>query len=158
MASEKSYVTKELRDLLGKETPLLVLEVEKGNIRRWAEAVGDFNPLWTDEGYARKSRYGNIIAPPTFLIDRAIVPLGDKIIAMGNNFINGGTEIEYYKPIEIGDTLTTTAKLVDIKEKFGSSGALVILLLEMTYKNQKGEIVRKVKNTFIQIHAKEEQK
>jgi acyl dehydratase len=160
MAAEKSYVTRELRDLLGKETPPMVLEVEKGNIRRWAEAVGDFNPLWTDEEYARKSRYGHIIAPPTFLVDRGIVPLGDKIIALGKttNFINGGTEIEYFKPVEIGDALTSTARLIDIKEKTGSSGTLVILLLEMVYKNQRNEIVRKVTNTFIQIHPGEEQK
>jgi acyl dehydratase len=158
LATEKSFVTQELRDLLGKETPSLILEVEKGNIRRWSEAVGDKNPLWTDEDYARRSSFGGIVAPPTFLIDRAIVPLADQIIAMkdSTNFINGGTEIEYFRPIHVGDTLTTTARLVDIKEKTGSAGTLVILLLDMTYKNQKGEIVRKCKNTFIIIHNQEQ--
>lgn len=153
----RSMVGQKLRDLLGYETSPLLLEVESGNIRRWAEAVGDYNPLWTDPTYAKNSRYGHIIAPPTFLVDRAIVPLADKIIFMKGspNFINGGTEIDYYKPILAGDTLTTTAKLIDIKEKEGSLGHLVILTLEMTYKNQREELVRKVRNTFIQIYKQE---
>jgi len=151
MATNGSLVSQELRNLLGYETPPLSLEVEEGNIRRWAEAVGDYNPLWTDPEYAQKSRYGKIIGPPTFLVDRAIVPLADKIIPLSKNFLNGGTEIEYFNPIFLGDTLTTTAKLIDIKEKKGSAGNLVILLLEMTYKNQHGQLVRKVRNTFIQV-------
>lgn len=70
------------------------------------------------------------------------------------NFINGGTEIEYFEPICLGDTITTTAKLIDIKEKTGSRGRLLIMLLEMNYKNQRGELVRRCRNTFIGIENK----
>jgi acyl dehydratase len=34
-------------------------------IHLWCEALEDWNPLYWDEEYARKSRYGGIIAPPT---------------------------------------------------------------------------------------------
>jgi hypothetical protein len=35
-------------------------------IRRWAFAIGDANPLWLDEDYARSTRWGSILVPPTF--------------------------------------------------------------------------------------------
>ena len=36
-------------------------------IRHFALGVGDDNPLWWDEGYARASARGRMYAPPTFL-------------------------------------------------------------------------------------------
>jgi acyl dehydratase len=36
------------------------------NIRHYALAIGDLNPLWHDVEYARKSVLGTIVAPPTF--------------------------------------------------------------------------------------------
>jgi acyl dehydratase len=153
MAREESLITQAWRDLLAHEFPPTVLEVEQGNIRRWAEAVGDPNPLWNNDDYARKSRYGKMVAPLTFLIDRGITPIADRIIATEGppSFLNGGTEIEYFKPIEVGDRITATQKLADIKEKTGSSGRMLILLCEINYKNQKGDLVRRCRQTFIRL-------
>jgi acyl dehydratase len=39
-------------------------EVSESDIRHWCEAMRDANPLYTDEEYAKKSKYGGIIAPP----------------------------------------------------------------------------------------------
>src|SRR5262245_1989166 len=36
-------------------------EVERGAIRRFAEAIGDSSPLFNDEQRARESRFGGII-------------------------------------------------------------------------------------------------
>jgi uncharacterized OB-fold protein len=36
-------------------------------IRRWCEAMGERNPLYLDEGYARTTAYGGIVAPPAML-------------------------------------------------------------------------------------------
>ncbi len=153
MAGEESLITQAWRDLLAHEFPPTVLEVERGNIRRWSEAVGDSNPLWNDDEYARKSKYGKVIAPPTFLIDRGITPIADRIIATDGppRFLNGGTEIEFFRPIELGDTITAKQRLADIKEKKGSSGKMLILLCEIEYKNQKGELVRRCRQTFIRL-------
>ena len=35
-------------------------------IRHFADGMGSRNPLWRDQEYARQSRWGGIIAPPTF--------------------------------------------------------------------------------------------
>jgi len=63
--------------------------------------------------------------------------------------INGGTEVEYFKPIKAGDTITTVAKLADVQEKKGKTGSLIILVVEVKYTNQKGELVAICRNTFI---------
>ena len=40
------------------------------NIRRYAEAIGDFNPRFRDSEYAKVTKYGRLIAQPTFLSKR----------------------------------------------------------------------------------------
>ena len=40
-------------------------------IRHFADAMGDSNPLWRNQEYARQTRWGGIIAPPT---------IGDTIV------------------------------------------------------------------------------
>ena len=42
-------------------------EATRDNIRHYAHGIGDDNPLWCDPDYARATRYGTIIAPPSFL-------------------------------------------------------------------------------------------
>ena len=44
-----------------------LVEATRDNIKNFADAVGDNNPLWINEEYAAKSRFGMITAPPTFL-------------------------------------------------------------------------------------------
>ena len=41
--------------------------VERSTVRRFAETIADPSPLYVDEGAAARSRYGRIVAPPTFL-------------------------------------------------------------------------------------------
>ena len=45
----------------------IVIEATRDNIMNFAEAVGDNNPLWTNEEYAANSRFGTLTAPPVFL-------------------------------------------------------------------------------------------
>ena len=42
-------------------------EATRDNIRHYAHGIGDDNPLWCDPAYARTTRYGDVIAPPSFL-------------------------------------------------------------------------------------------
>ena len=56
----------EITKFIGEAGDTRTLEVEKGAIRRFADAVDDPDPLYYDEEYARNSRYGSMIAPPGF--------------------------------------------------------------------------------------------
>ena len=53
----------EITAFIGKSEETVIMEVEKGAIKKFADAVDDPNPLYWDEEYARGSRYGSIIAP-----------------------------------------------------------------------------------------------
>jgi acyl dehydratase len=152
--TEGSAITDELRKAVGVESKPKVFEVEKGHIRRFAEAVQDANPLWQDEGYAGKSRYGNIIAPPTFLQDQAINAFVDELLELKcplPRLLNGGQEVECYKPMMPGDVITSTAKLADLREKEGRNGRLLFMGVESTLTNQRGELVAKGRHNFIRL-------
>ena len=149
---ENSLITPALKDLMGQDLENEPFEVEKGHIRRFAQAIGDSNPLFRDPEYARKTRHGGIIASPTFMIDislnRIAYALMDRKPA-STGFLNGGIEIEYYQPIRPGDTIYSRAKLVDLQEKSSKRGKLLFMSVELDYRNQKNEAVMKVRNTFI---------
>jgi len=139
------------RKLLGIEAEPEYWDVEKGHIKRFAQAIGDENPLYHDEDYAKKTRYGEIIAPPFFLIDAGLVKLVDRLVEMAPELanINGSTEIEFYQPMKVGDRIKTVAKLANVEEKIGKSGPMIFLTIEVTYTNQRQEIVAKCRNIFI---------
>lgn len=149
--NEMSLIAEAFMKLIGVEAEPEFWEVEKGHIRRFAQAIGDPNPLWQDEQYAGKTRYGEIIAPPFFLIDAGLVKFVDKLVDMCPHKanINGGTEIEFYSSMKVGDTISTVAKLSEVKERTGKSGMMIFLTVEVTYSNQKGELVARCRNTFI---------
>ncbi|RJP26915.1 MAG: MaoC family dehydratase [Candidatus Abyssobacteria bacterium SURF_5] len=139
------------KSAIGKTTRTHSLEVEKGHIRRFAEAIGDENPLYRDEEYARRSRYGGIIAPPTFPTVFGFE--GEKVME-GLQFdcarlLHGEQEYEYYQPIRPGDTMSYSTKIVNVDEKQGKSGPMDIVTTEMTGCNQKNERVFVARSTVV---------
>ena len=45
----------------------MVRTVEAGALIKFARAIGETNPLYLDESYARTTRFGALIAPPTYV-------------------------------------------------------------------------------------------
>jgi acyl dehydratase len=147
-----SVITDEIRNTIGREFGPYMYEVEKGAIKKFAEAIGDTNPLWHDEKYAAESRYGSIIAPPTFLFSFRIDEVTQHMVELEcglENELNGGSEIEYFEPIRPGDVITVRARLVDAYERKGGSGKLLFLPIEIMYENQRGELAAKHRFNFI---------
>lgn len=48
--------------------PLLYLRGGQGKIKEYAKAIKNFDPHYLDDDFAAKSKYGAIIAPPTFAV------------------------------------------------------------------------------------------
>ena len=149
--TNEDLVLDEFKKLVGQQMEPEVWEAGREHIKWFAQAIGDSNPLWQDKAYAAKSRYKKIIAPPLFLIDSGLVKLVGRLVDLAPHLanINGGTEIEYFRPIEAGDTITTVAKLADAQLKTGKTGSLIFLVFEVTYTNQRGELVAILRNTFV---------
>ena len=125
------------------------MEVEKGAIMKFAEAIGDDNPLWTDEIIARKSKYGGLIAPPTFLrsirIDRPELPFDLPFTRL----LDGGSDWEYFQPVRAGDLITAKNQITDLQERVGRMGLMIIMTNLITYVNQFQEVVATQTNTSI---------
>ncbi|MBI2907288.1 MAG: MaoC family dehydratase N-terminal domain-containing protein [Chloroflexi bacterium] len=132
---------------VGAETGPFVYEVEKGAIRKFARAVEDPNPLWQDEAYARKTKYGGIIAPPTFL--RLFRPPQFPAESPYPRRLDAGSDWEYFEPLRSGDIIACRVKLASAVEKEGKIGKMLILVWELTYVNQLGELVATQRSTLI---------
>jgi acyl dehydratase len=129
-------VTEEVKKLIGSETEPHVVEVERGAIRRFAEAIGDPNPIFNDEQQARKSRYGTMIAPPTFGRSLGGGFFNIRLNLQSFRGLDGGSEWEYFEPIRPGDRITVVSRLADIREASGRLGAMVFIITETRYTNQ----------------------
>ena len=134
------YVTDEARKQIGKTSEPRTYEVERGAIRRFAEAIEDRNPIFNSERDARQTRYGSMIAPPTFCRSMGS-PIPDVKIDMPTfRGLDGGSDWEYFVPIRPGDRITVQSKLVDLRESDGRLGPMVFTTVETTYTNQFGEV------------------
>jgi len=151
--TQDSVITEEMKSAVGVESEPSVYEIEKEPIRRWAEAIGDTNPLYHDEEYAKKKGYRSIIAPPAFVAQYAYPTKAGqargRIRTPFTRMLNGGNEYEFLKPVQAGDTLTATTKLAELFEREGRLGKMLFIIYETTFKNQNGEVVAKSRNTGI---------
>ena len=155
-------VPEEIAKLIGKVGDITIMEVERGAIKKYADAVDDRNPLYWDEEYARDSRYGSILAPPGFFGWPTrwtegmpiLLELVDKVSAIlaqagYRRSLDGGIEYEFFCPVRAGDVLTALTRILDIYEQEGKTGKLFFLVVETTYTNQDGNLVAKVRRTLI---------
>ena len=140
----------ELKSKIGVEGPPLVYEIEKGMIRRFAQAVGDPNPLWQDDEYGAKSSFGSIVAPQTFILtlgfDQIIHPLTQSL---SQTVLHGSTELDYYLPVKPKDVITVTTKIAGIRQREGKIGKMAFVTFDMTYKNQRQEVVAKCRQMAV---------
>lgn len=156
--AEDSMISGEIQSMIGMWAEPVVLEVERGAIARYADAIDDPNPLYRDEEYARNSKYGSIIAPPGFFgwpvgggdIEAGMSRVVGAVAEAGMlRILDGGIELNFYVPVRAGDTLVTYGKLADAREKQTSQGKMLFLIIEQKYLNQDGALVAVARQTLI---------
>ncbi|MBI2867570.1 MAG: MaoC family dehydratase N-terminal domain-containing protein [Chloroflexi bacterium] len=142
-----SIMTPELQAAVGKEGTSFTLEVEKGHVRRFAEAVRwpkTPNPLYTNDAYARSTRQGGVIAPPSFLtcLPRDLELISSVPCPKPRTVLNGGTIIENLLSIHPGDVLTGRTRIAALKEvPRGENEVMLIMSCETRCWNQRNEQV-----------------
>lgn len=152
----ESLITDEIRAWVGRQAPPWTIEVTALDVKRFAVATDDRNPLYTDAEQAQHSRYGGLIAPPLFYMAPLTDPVPEDELRPDGlpyegrfpipptplpRLMDGGTDIEFFTPIRVGDTLTARSTIVDIYQKEGRSGPLIFVVRETTYTNQNDEVV-----------------
>ncbi len=129
-------------DLMHKEIEVGRFAVTADDIRVFAEAVNDLNPLYLDPEAARQAGYPNVIAPPTYCLHlrgNRIVP--EVPLAPGLASLYAGQEFEFHDELYAGRTYTVTSRLAEVYEKTGRSGPLGVIVREMLVKDDDGDTV-----------------
>ena len=154
--TEGSLITDELKKLIGGTLEPIIFKVEEGAIKRYAEAIADPSPLYNDEEYARKSKYGRLICPPGFTgwPTKGKMPYFRIVDALREarapaRILDGDVEFEFFMPIGAGDVLVATVTITDIYEKESRSGKMLYTLSETIYSKENGDIALKNRATFI---------
>lgn len=142
----KLRITWQFNELASKET-----------IRNWVYGVGDPNPLWVDENYARNTRYGCLVAPPSWLY--SVFPTYVQQGLPGVHAFHSGNDWEFYRPVLIGDKIRPESVFTGFEEKPSRfSGKLVMEYQEARYFNQRDELVAKAKTWLVRAERGEAKK
>ena len=141
------------------------------NIRRYTNGIGDFNPRYRDGQYAKTTKYGRLIAQPTFLSSSAhhLDPLAHEEVTdehmggyhtAGARAFNSGNEWEYLLPVYEDDRLDFNGVgLIDakiVKSRF--AGQMMVTTSICQYRNQKGQVLALAKGFVHHSPSDEESK
>jgi len=134
---------------VGRQSEPLVLEVERGHIRRFAEAVGDPNPIYVDEAAARAAGHPRIPAPPTFAAAlRANDPRGGIDIDW-RKLLHGEQEFDFARPLYAGDKLTVVGRIAEAAVKQTKAGVMDVMVLETIATDESGARVFTGRSTVL---------
>ena len=114
-------------------------EATRDNIRHYAHGIGDDNPLWCEPDYANQTRYGGLIALPSFLFATSRIASGYVGGLPGIHAMWAGADWNWHHPVHRNDEISTESHLKDLIEhqtKF--SGRAIQQIYHVDFFNQDG--------------------
>ncbi|MEE9203326.1 MAG: MaoC family dehydratase N-terminal domain-containing protein [Dehalococcoidia bacterium] len=150
----ESLLTEELRSAIGVELGPEEIAVERRMVQRLLKSTGDTNPRWGEE------------VPPALLLtwmmsggkmSPHLPPAINWLMSDGElepvppftGLLDGGGEWEFLAPIRLGDVITSTMRIADMRETTGRVGRMLIVTWEREHRNQRGERVAVSQGTLI---------
>ncbi|MBF6331157.1 FAS1-like dehydratase domain-containing protein [Nocardia transvalensis] len=145
--------------VIGREVTYIAPEpLGRPAIRYFAQAVGDENPLYTDENYARAHGYDDVVAPPTLICETnqyTGLPRDDEgfaghswcVEAPGTRLVRGGNSYEFHRPVHPTDIIAATWCVTDVEEKSGK----LFVHSRATYRNQNDDLLATNDETLIYV-------
>ena len=126
------------RSLIGATSEPRTFEVERGAIRKFAEAIGDPHPAF---------RAGEV-APPTFPTTFSMAMPMLKIDPA--RVLHGEEEYVYERPLRAGDQVTCVRRIVDVYERRGRRlGPLSFVVVETEGRDPHGALLYRARSTVI---------
>lgn len=122
-------------------------ELGRAAFRYFALAVGDDNPLYTDDAAARAVGFDGVIAPPTLVCETnqgVVRPMDDEgyvghtwdLPVTGCRKIRAGHTYTFGRPVRPTDRVVTTWELTELTEKEGSDGTAMLFVTSVaTYRD-----------------------
>lgn len=81
-------------------------------VNDFARAIGDFNPIHTDQAYAEKTIFKGRIAHGALSIGLLSSVLGNILPGHGTIYLS--QEIRFFAPVRIGDTLIARVEIIEL--------------------------------------------
>lgn len=136
--------------VIGVEERLGSFTVTAEAIESYCEALGETNPLYLDEEFARSTPYGGRIAPPLIFTNVNFRGTGpDPKVEFGNARFLGGERVDVLEAMRLGDTIDAYGQVAEVYEKTGRSGRMVFVVRRIRYENQDGHDVALVSSSMV---------
>jgi 3-hydroxybutyryl-CoA dehydratase len=101
-------------DLVLGQSASMEKTVTERDVQIFGEATGDLNPVHFDEDYARKTIFRGRVAHGALSIGFISAVIGMKLPGARTIFVSASTDFK--APVRIGDTVTTTCTVKEIRE------------------------------------------
>ena len=115
------------------DTASLSKTIGDEDIRAFAEASGDHNPLHLDEEFAKQTRFGRRIAHGMLSASLISAVIAKELPGEGSIYL--GQTLQFVAPVFLDDTVTARVTVSSIRED------KPILKLETVCTNQREEVV-----------------
>ena len=151
---------KKLQTVIGIEIGPFFIEIERWMIKKCAEAIGCPDSGLQDKLYAQWLKQPLVPAEAvlSYFATHSINAALDIRPAKGSG-VRGmfmGSKLEFHTPISVGDIISCTGSNVSLSESEGrmmgnlgqEGGKILLHTMEITYKNQREEVVMKGWYTF----------
>ena len=117
-------------------------EATRDNIRHYAHGIGDDNPLWCDPAYARTTKFGDVIALPSFLFTTSRIISGYCGGLAGVHAMWAGANWNWHKPIPRNTEINTEAYLKDLVEhQTRFAGRTIQQIYHVDFYNNQGDLL-----------------
>ena len=171
-----ALLTEALKSYIGVQTEIqkATEPVERGAVRRHAQAVMDEDPIFWED-CPNNARFGGPVAPPLYPTHMFRRPFGapDPLQARAHDpdfdgldsgvsgglpdlepikhlaLLNGGSEIEFFRYARHGETVSMRSRYADIVERDSSKGPMILVTIETEYRNGNDELLLKTRRTLI---------
>lgn len=158
--------------------PTKKFPIEASHILMFSRAIGDENPIYYDEEYAKSTEPGEMIAPPTFVQasaqfdpDYHLRPkIGKPWMGSGKNptgiapssgesggerksggGLHAEQHYEYHRHLKVGDVLKATTTPGKTWEKQGRRAGKLVFTESITeYRDQNGDLVITARSVGVQ--------
>jgi acyl dehydratase len=133
-------------------------EISAAAVARYAAAIGDPNPLYSDPDYARSCGHADVVAPPNFVAAVINWTAGGAyerlredgteadthlpgVPAQGVRVMGGGEEMTFHQPVVAGMALTRTTALGELSERESSQGPMLVARYRDAYRDGAGALL-----------------
>ena len=144
------------RKIIGLKFPDHAAQVEAGQLRFFAKAIGETDPVYSDEDAAKAAGHPALPVPPTFFFSLELTRKDDSNWREDAGIqlprvLHGEQSFTYHRMAYAGDTLHFEGRITDVYDK--KNGALSFVAMETKVTNQRGEHVADIRKSLVHRNA-----